>query len=83
METVEKKRNTKYSILSDLEKKEKYNELSRDWYSRKTRDEKKAIIIKHYGMCDICKNNHVYANLYEHRKTKIHIKNLEKCTNTT
>lgn len=78
METNNKKRNTKYANLSNEERKEKYKEAARDWYTRKSREEKKEIINRNvqrkHAICEICNNGKLYANIYEHQQTKMHLK---------
>lgn len=87
METIEKKRNvSKYSKLSDEERlqkyKEKARECAREYYTKKTPEEKKEIIKRvaenKKGMCEICGNGRVYINLPQHKKTKAHLANIEK-----
>lgn len=81
MEVDKKRRNTKYAGLTDEERKKKYNEASREWYTRQTPEEKKAIIKKNvqrkHGICEVCKNGRMYANIQEHEHTKAHLKKLE------
>lgn len=79
MAIIEKKRNaSKYSNLSDEERKQKYKEHSLEWYTKKTPEEKKIIQDKKKGVCDICKTERVYVNLPEHRRSQAHKRNVEK-----
>jgi hypothetical protein len=82
MATIKPKNVSKYSDLTDEERKKKYIELSKEWYHKKTPEEKKKIsqrtIELRQGECEICKNNRVYANLQQHKKTQAHIRKAEK-----
>lgn len=82
MATTKPKSVSKYSDLTDEERKKKYIELSKEWYHRKTPEEKKKIsqrtIELRQGVCEICGNNRVYANLLQHKKTQGHIRMAEQ-----
>lgn len=84
MAIIKPKNMTKYADLTEEERKEKYNELSREWYHRKTPEEKKKInqraVELQHGVCEICGNNRIYTNLPQHRKSQTHIRKAEKVT---
>lgn len=80
MATTKPKNASKYSDLTDEEKKEKYKEKVREWYANKTPEEKKAymekVAISKRGVCEICKTNRVYVDLPKHKKSQAHIRNV-------
>lgn len=83
MATIEKKHiASKYSDLSEEEKKQKYKEKVKEWYENKSLEEKKEYMrhIKEIdkGYCEICNNNRLYHNLSQHRRTQWHLKKVEE-----
>lgn len=83
MATIEKKHITsKYSGLSEEERKQKYKEKVNEWYAKKTPEEKKERIKqikeKDKGYCEICNNNRMYSSLTQHRRTQWHINKAEE-----
>jgi len=70
-----KKYNSRYSALTEEERRAKYRENTKNW--KKAQGKKKQYEYLH-KKCDIC--NHLYANIYEHLKSKKHTINLEKST---
>lgn len=76
--TIEKKHNaSKYSDLSPEEKAEMHRNYSRDIYNKMTSEEKKQLLDKRKGICEICKTNRVYVNLPEHKRSQAHKRKLE------
>ena len=81
MATTKPRNVSKYYNLSNEERKKKYAEKSLEWYNKKTPEEKKLIAKKStemkHGKCDICNNGKLYANLPQHRNSKLHIRNMK------
>lgn len=82
MDTIKHKNVSKYSHLSDEERKEVYKKLSHDWYQNRSPEEKKKLsqrsfALKH-GKCDVCGTDREYANLPQHKQSQTHKRNLEK-----
>jgi hypothetical protein len=71
-----KKYNSKYSGMTEDERKQKYRENAKAW--KKKVGNKKQYEYLH-GVCSVC-DNHNYANIYEHNKSKKHIAKLEEKT---
>lgn len=80
MATIKPKNASKYSNLSDEERKEKYKEKVHDWYAKKTPEEKKLymekVAVSKQGICEICKTDRVYVDLPKHKKSQTHIRNM-------
>ena len=79
MATTKPRNVSKYSNLTDEERKKKYKEKVHEWYANKTSEEKKIyiekVIMNKRGVCEICKTNRVYVDLPKHKKSQAHIRN--------
>lgn len=76
MENIEhqqRRYNSKYSTLTDEERKQKYRENAKAW-KLKVGNEKQYTYL--HGHCDKCGRD--YANIYEHNKSKKHQSNVNR-----
>jgi len=70
-EVQKKKYRSKYAELTEEEVKKKYQETTKAWRAKISKERAYNYV---HGHCDVCEGD--YANIYAHNKTKKHEKNL-------